>query len=174
MAAVVRPAGAGDAAALARIGERTFRETFLEDFAIPYPAADLAAWLPTVYGEAAMAARLADPAFRLWLAEDAGRPVGYAAAGPCHLPHPQADAAEGQLYQLYVGREAQGTGLGARLFDLAAGWLEAVHGPRLWLGVWSGNLKAQAFYRRRGFVPVGGYRFPVGAWRDDEFVYRRG
>ncbi len=174
MAAAIRIAAAGDAAALAEIGERTFRETFLEDHAIPYPPADLAAWLPQVYSEAAMARRLADPAWRLWLAEDAGEAVGYASAGPCRLPHEDASAADGQLHQLYVARAAQGTGLGARLFDIAVGWLEARDGPRVWLGVWSGNAKAQGFYHRRGFANVGGYQFPVGEWRDDEFIFRKG
>lgn len=174
MVAMIRVAEAGDAALLAAVGERTFRQTFLEEFAIPYPAADLAAWLPQVYSEAAMARRLADPAFGVWIAEDGGAAVGYASAGPCHLPHDEATPADGELYQLYVDRSTQGSGLGARLFDTATGWLEERYGPRVWLGVWSGNVKAQAFYRRRGFEKVGGYQFPVGEWRDDEFIFRRG
>lgn len=171
----IRLAVAGDAAALTRLGERTFRETFLEGFAVPYPAVDLSVWLPQAYNDAKFAHRIASPDHGVWIAEDrAGAAIGYATAGPCGLPHPEARDGEGELYQLYVTREGQGTGLGARLFDVATGWLEQRFGPRLWLGVWSGNLKAQAFYRKRGFDKVGDYLFPVGAWRDEEFIFRRG
>ena len=43
----------------------------------------------------------------------------------------------------------------------------------IWLGVWSGNDKAQAFYAKRGFAKVGEYRFRVGETLDHEFIMRR-
>lgn len=175
MTITIRPAVTGDAATLSTIGEATFIETFGPDgFAIPYPAAELAAWLPEAYGAAKFAGRIASADHGVWIAEDAaGHAIGYATAGPCGLPHPEAGDG-GELYQLYVTRAGQGTGTGARLFDIATGWLEAQGHRQLWLGVWSGNLKAQAFYRRRGFDKVGDYLFPVGAWRDEEYIFRRG
>jgi ribosomal protein S18 acetylase RimI-like enzyme len=176
MTITIREAIAADAPLLSALGEQTFRETFLEDgFAIPYPAADLSAWLPGAYGVAKFAGRIDSPAYGVWIAEDAqGAAIGYATAGACGLPHPESSEDDGELYQLYVARAGQGTGTGARLFDTAIGWLEAQGNDRLWLGVWSGNVKAQEFYRRRGFEKVGEYQFPVGNWRDDEFIFRRG
>ena len=44
----------------------------------------------------------------------------------------------------------------------------------LWIGVWSGNAKAQRLYAAHGFEKVGEYDYPVGAWRDREFILRRG
>ena len=41
-------------------------------------------------------------------------------------------------------------------------------------GVWSGNLKAQKLYQAHGFEKAGEYEYPVGAWRDHEFILRRG
>jgi RimJ/RimL family protein N-acetyltransferase len=46
-------------------------------------------------------------------------------------------------------------------------------GP-VWLGVWSGNDRAQAVYARRGFRKVGEYGFPVGDWTDHEYILRKG
>lgn len=46
-------------------------------------------------------------------------------------------------------------------------------GP-LWVGVWSGNLKAQKLYAAHGFEKAGEYQYPVGRWLDDEFILRRG
>ena len=46
-------------------------------------------------------------------------------------------------------------------------------GP-LWIGVWSGNDKAQRLYAAYGFEKAGEYDYPIGAWRDHEFILRRG
>ena len=78
------------------------------------------------------------------------------------------------LYQLYVRNCAQGLGLGRALLDVALDHL-ATHRPGpVWLGVWSGNLKAQSVYEKRGFAKVGEYRFAVGSWFDEEFIFRKG
>lgn len=169
----IRLAGADDVADLARLKLETFRETFLEGFGIPYPPADLAAFEAQSYGPPAIAAELADPALTTWIAERDGALVGYAKVGPCHLPHPDARPAHGELYQLYLKGSAQGLGLGRMLLDRAIQHLAATRPGPIWLGVWSGNLKAQAIYAARGFAKVGEYRFPVGDWYDDEFIFRR-
>lgn len=176
MFASIREAVPADAPALSRLGEATFRETFMEGgFGIPYPPEDLAVWLPEAYAEKKFIRRMESPVCNVWIAEaeTTGEPVGYATVGPCGLPHGQAKTSDGELYQLYVARKAQGFGLGATLFDAAMGWLEREGRRRIWLGVWSGNFKAQLFYSSRGFTKVGDYQFPVGNWRDDEFIFRR-
>lgn len=168
----LRSARVDDAVALATLKRDTFRETFLEEgFAIPYPAPDLAIFEQASYAPEVVARDLADPAKATWVAERDGRFVGYAHVGPCKLPHPDVKPSDGELYQLYVLRGAQGLRLGAELLTLALGHLSG-RGP-VWLGVWSGNQKAQAFYAARGFVEVGQYRFPVGTWFDEELIFRR-
>ena len=170
----IRLASADDVADLARLKLETFRETFLEGFGIPYPPADLAIFEAKAYGPAAIAAELADPALTTWVAEQDGALVGYVKVGPCHLPHPEAQPAHGELYQLYLRGSAQGLGLGRMLLDRAIEHLAATRPGPIWLGVWSGNLKAQAIYAARGFEKVGEYRFAVGDWYDEEFILRRG
>ena len=169
----IRRAELADAEALAALGRETFRETFVEGFAIPYPPDDLAQFEAHSYSASFEARRLSDPAHAVWVADRGGRLLAYAAAGPAKLPHPEASSADGELHALYVRREAQGLGLGRELLETALAWLEQ-DGPRpLWLGVWSGNTKAQGFYARYGFAKAGEYEFPVGAWRDHEFIFRR-
>ncbi|KKC27048.1 acetyltransferase [Sphingomonas sp. SRS2] len=171
----IRLAHVEEASALAALKLDTFRQTFLDEgFGIPYPPADLAAFEADSYSAAAIAAELADPERRSWVAEDwDGRLLGYAQVGPCKLPHPEAGPAQGELYQLYILREAQGQKLGKQLLDVTLDYLaEARPGP-VWLGVWSGNDKAQAVYAARGFERVGDYRFKVGSWYDEEHIYRK-
>jgi ribosomal protein S18 acetylase RimI-like enzyme len=164
----IRLAGAGDAETLAALSAATYADAFGHI----YPPEDLAVFLAEWHCAARYAAWAADPAFRLWLAEADGVAVGYALAGPCHLPHPEVTPACGELWRLYVHRAMQGSGLGTRLLDLALAWLERP-GRRLWLGVWSENFGAQRLYARYGFSQVGEYRFPVGRTLDRDLIFAR-
>ena len=166
----IRRAGPADAEALAAIGRATFAETF----AHLYPPEDLAAFLADAHGLERARADLADPAKAVWLVESDGEVVGYALAGPCHLPHPEVTPACGELERIYVRATHQGGGAGARLLGEALAWLEKDGPRRLWIGVWSENFGAQRLYARHGFEKVGTYEFVVGQTRDHEFILRRG
>ena len=170
----IRPARLDDATALARVGRQTFVETFVEGFAIPYPAHDLEPYLAQEFAVETTLSRLGDPAMAWWVAERDGEILAFANTGPNGLPHPDARPGQVELRRLYVSKPAQGSGLGARLLEVALDWMEANSDGPLWIGVWSGNLKAQKLYRAYGFEKVGEYQYPVGAWRDDEFILRRG
>ncbi|MET0374825.1 MAG: GNAT family N-acetyltransferase [Rhizorhabdus sp.] len=171
----IRFAHAEDASALAALKLETFRQTFLDGgFGIPYPPADLAAFEAESYAPGRVAAELRDPERRSWVAEDRdGRLLGYAQVGPCKLPHPEAGGEQGELYQLYILRQAQGQKLGKQLLDVALAYLTDSRPGPVWLGVWSGNEKAQAVYAARGFERVGDYRFKVGSWYDEEYIFRK-
>ena len=108
------------------------------------------------------------------MAEREGELLAFANAGPNTLPHPDARPTQMELRRLYVSRAAQGLGLGTRLLTLSLDWMEAHTDGPLWIGVWSGNLKAQKLYAAHGFEKVGEYQYPVGRWLDDEFILRRG
>lgn len=94
----------------------------------------------------------------VWVAEDeAGQCVGMATAGRARQDrarqHPprrrRPDLPETELTTLYVLAGVYGTGLADQLMDRAVGDRPA----HLW--VLAENPRAQAFYRRHGFVPEG-------------------
>ena len=171
---ILRRARTDDVTALAALKLACFREAFLEDFAIPDPPADLAIFELGCYGEAKVAQELADPMHASWVYEAAdGSLLAYAHAGPCKMPHPDATPQSGELYQLYVRRAAQGMGLGRQLLSASLDWLAEHFSNGLWIGVWSGNARAQAIYAAAGFRKVGDYTFYVGNHRDAEFILRR-
>ena len=172
---LIRPPRPEDAAALGTLGRQTFIDTFVaqDGFAIPYPVDDLEAFLDASFSSEATARKLAEPRAAWWVAERDGELLAFANAGPNGLPHPDAAPGNMELRRLYVGKSAQGLGLGTELLKLSLDWMEAnTEGP-LWIGVWSGNLKAQKLYKAYGFEKVGEYQYPVGAWRDHEFILRR-
>ena len=169
---LLRTAVPADAAALAALKLTTFRETFLDDFAIPYPPADLAVFETDSYGLPKVTAELADPAHATWVVEAGGQLIAYAHVGPCKLPHADVQPGDLELYQIYLSRSAQGSGLGKRLLTTAMDYI-AARSPRIWLGVWSGNARALAFYGAQRFEIVGEYKFRVGTWLDDERIMCR-
>lgn len=171
---VIRPARLADAAALAVLGRQTFVDTFVEGFSIPYPADDLAAFLDKSFSVETISSKLVEPGTAWWVAERDGAILGFANTGPNTLPHPDAQPSHAELRRLYIGRYAQGLGLGTKLLKLALDWMEAHTDGPLWIGVWSGNEKAQKLYAAYGFEKAGEYDHPVGAWNDREFILRRG
>lgn len=170
----IRPAVLADAAALAVLGRRTFIDTFVDGFAIPYPAADLAAFLDASFSTQTLTAKLQEPGAAWWVAERDGELLAFANTGPNTLPHPEARPSHAELRRLYVSKSAQGLGLGTKLLALALDWMQANTDGPMWIGVWSANLKAQKLYEAYGFQKAGEYEYPVGTWRDHEFILRRG
>jgi GNAT superfamily N-acetyltransferase len=165
----IRQAEPNDASRLAELGVRTFTDTFGH----LYPPEDLASYLASAYAVERVAADLRDARKRMWVAEHDGVPVGFALAGPCHLPHAEVTARCGELERVYLLRSAQGSGLGTKLLASAFEWLLA-DGPRdLWISVYSENHGAQRLYARHGFEVVGEYRFRVGRCEDRELMLRR-
>lgn len=95
------------------------------------------------------------PRAGFWLARDAqGEVLGVVSSGlgqqdwevQLQAPPPPVPY---QLNHLYTRRATHGTGLGARLLDVALGSREA------YLWILDGNPRADRFYRRHGFAPDG-------------------
>lgn len=166
----IRRAQAADAQTVAALGAGTFATTFGH----LYPPSDLADFLATTHNLNKIAAELADTAVAVWLAEADGEAVGYAVAGPCALPHAEVTPASGELKRIYLLKAWQGGDTGGRLIAAALDWLQAENRHPLWIGVWSRNARALAFYERRGFERVGTYQFRVGQTLDHELILRRG
>lgn len=87
---VIRPARPEDAVALGALGRQTFIDTFVEGFGIPYPPADLNAFLDASFDLEPTLKKLAEPDCAWWVADRDGELLAFANAGPNGLPHPEA------------------------------------------------------------------------------------
>jgi GNAT superfamily N-acetyltransferase len=145
------PAGPGDAAALARVHVRSWRETY----AGLLPGAFLAQMNAGVYARRWRRQLMsAEPPEVVLCAEGAGGLVGYCGAS--------VRDASAEVSTLYVIRPAQRRGVGKRLIS-SAGKVAAARGAtsmRLW--VLNGNAKAKSFYEHLG--GVAGEERTVGGW----------
>ena len=166
----VRPCVAGDAAALALVGQATF----LESYATDLPGADIVAHCAVEHSAARYAAWLDVPTYRLWLAEvaETGVVVGYAVLSLPDLPVPLTPS-DLELKRIYLLSRFQGGGIGARLMAAAVAGARAAGAGRLLLGVYGGNAAAMAFYARQGFAVAGERKFQVGANTYDDLVLAR-
>jgi ribosomal protein S18 acetylase RimI-like enzyme len=161
-----RDARPADAALVAGLFARSFCETF----AHLYKPEDLAAFLDKVNAEA-FVTELSDPSFDIRIAEADGTAVGFAKLGKASLPvDTPPDTLE--LWQIYVLKEWQGSGIGPALFDWAAGRARDRGAQHLQLTVYVDNHRAKAFYERRDLDEVGRYDFMVGNHADEDIIMR--
>jgi ribosomal protein S18 acetylase RimI-like enzyme len=166
----IQRAKAEEAEELSRFAEASFVHTFGHI----YDPADLAAFLADWNPPARIAAQIADPEWTIALIRgDDGAILGFAKLGPIDFPipegHPTGDATE--LHQLYVAPEAKGTGVAAALMDWGIAWARE-RASILYLSVFTENPRAQAFYRRYGFVDIGRNAFRVGNHIDEDRIWR--
>ncbi|MFG1739486.1 GNAT family N-acetyltransferase [Micromonospora chalcea] len=143
----VRSARAEDAAGMARVHVRCWQETYrglMPDAVLDDPGL-------LAFRERFWTAALTDERYRenrAAVAERAGELVGIAMSGPPL----DAEAAwwARQLYVLYVHAADHGTGAGPALLRAV---LDPAEPAALWVA--DPNPRAQAFYRRHGFVADG-------------------
>jgi len=155
---VIRPATAADVPLLCHLGAATFRETYAP-ISDPAEVDDYAA---THFTPELVAAWLARPDARTLLALSGGSPAGYAHVQRAPVPACVADRQAVELRRLYLLASAQGAGVGSALIAAAFDAIVALGGHSVWLGAYDRNVKALAFYARRGFVQVGTHDFEFG------------
>jgi ribosomal protein S18 acetylase RimI-like enzyme len=177
---VLRRADIIDINALSQLRQKTFRETFIEDFSIPFPKKELDSFIHSSTSPESFAKKIDDPKRAIWVIEEKinGELIAFTTAGPCdtdHIPHPDVCSnKDGAIDQFYVQRNRQSHGFGQQLMNIVLSWLEEQYPARpIWLTVWSGNFKAQKFYTHYGFNRVGEFDYSVGELKTCEFIMKR-
>jgi GNAT superfamily N-acetyltransferase len=159
----IRPAGPGDARAIAVVHVRTWQAAYRHVF----PAAALDVISPddrTATWERACA----DERQRVFVAERDEQTVGFVSVGPSR----DADAA-GELYAIYVLHDEWGRGAGQLLMDAALGALREAGYPDAILWVLEDNPRTRRFYERTGWTLDGSRK--TESWlgvEADEVRYR--
>ena len=155
---LIVPAGPGDAAALAEVHVRSWRETYpgllpdhrLRRLSVPTHAIRFRRQLSLARaGDVVLVAEGPDGL--------AAYCNGAAAVGG-------GSGGEAEIHTLYVLKFAQGRGLGRRLFTTTARVLRTQGSRSLRVWVLTNNARARAFYAHIGGDPVA--ERPVGGWGD--------
>ena len=155
---LIRPATLDDIDVLCRLGATTFRETYR---AISDPR-EVDEYADENFTADKVEAWFLRPCARTLLAFVGAAPVGYAHVRNARVPACVADRKAVELSRLYLLASAQGGGVGSALIAAALDAAVAMGGKTVWLGAYDRNVKALAFYARRGFVQVGTHEFEFG------------
>lgn len=152
---LIRRAGPGDAGAIGAIYDEAIA-TGVATFAIgPHDQAERTAWL-AARGERAP----------VWVLDDAGDVIGWAALAPFSHREWYDGVAE---YTVYISATAQGTGAGGHMLDHLIGTAPGLGYWKLVGMILEGNAAGLALARGRGFREVGTHHahgHVEGAWRD--------
>lgn len=162
----LRRATLDDAALLAELGTRTFRDTF----AASNTPEDMAAYLAASFSPEKQLAELSRPDTTFLIAEIEGQPAGYSQMRV--EPDPEGGT-QLELVRIYSTREWLGRGVGAALMQAFVDAGNAGGHRRLVLAVWEHNPRAIAFYRKWGFETVGTVPFVLGSDEQTDLVMER-
>ena len=165
----IRPAAPADAAALADLAERTFRDTFA---AVNTPA-DVAAHIAASYSPAMQLAEIESPQIRTMLVENDDGAIGYAQLRRRHTPECVTTDGAIELWHLYIDRAWLGHGVAQRLMEAVLAEAAKLDMQTIWLGVWERNPRAIAFYRKCGFHEVGAHVFHLGSDAQTDLIMVR-
>jgi len=161
----IRIATPADAATLAAISLKTFADTFS-----PYnTAADMDAYTSVAFGEEKQRREIETEGVVTLLVEEDDETIAYA-----QLRHTSgAPHGDLEIARFYVDHPHHGRGVAQKLMDAVEENARALGARRIWLGVWENNLRAIAFYRKRGFEQCGAQPFLLGSDLQTDWVMNR-
>ena len=170
---LVRPATTADAVMLHLMAAATF------PLAAPgTPPEDVKLFISENLGVGQFRQHLENPLRRLFVAEVAGTPAGYAminleaATDPEVLPLlARAPSIELSKFYLLIGRH--GTGLADELMNAVLEQARQTDAASVWLGVHDANDRPNSFYERHHFVPRGKKTFRVGNSDEIDLIRER-
>jgi diamine N-acetyltransferase len=154
----IRQATEADAASLAALAERTFRETFAQ----VNRAEDVDAHCRKSYGDSIQAAEIRDPGRTTLVCQVGNSLIAYGQLRWARAPSCVVATRPAEVQRLYVDAPWHGKGVAheimVSLLDIAvAGGADVA-----WLGVWEKNPRAISFYAKIGFAVVGDHVFVLG------------
>jgi GNAT superfamily N-acetyltransferase len=163
MVSLVRPAEVDDAAAIAGIHVATWRTAYLgmlpDDFLDSLDEAGYEdRWRRTI----------SERSNKVFVAESARGVIGFASGG---RERAGEDGYGGELYAIYVLREAQGRGHGRRLVQAVVGGLRELGLTDMIVWVLRENAIARKFYERLGGVYVRAQPITIGSALLQEVSY---
>jgi ribosomal protein S18 acetylase RimI-like enzyme len=156
----LRHARPADAGALAHLAEQTFRATFAPD----NRPEDMDHYCAEAFSTERQRREIQDPRIATLVVEDGGGAlIAYAQLREDGAPSCVDGDRAIELSRFYVDGAHHGRGLAQSLMEAVLAAARERGAARIWLGVWERNQRAQAFYRKTGFVDVGAHEFQLGA-----------
>jgi diamine N-acetyltransferase len=165
----IRKAEPNDASALARLAEKTFRDTFGADNS----AADMDQHVLESYSATIQAREILDPNTDTFVCEVENELIAYAQLSWLPAPHYVTAQHPVEIRRFYVNSVWHGKGIAGALMDRVLEHVAVKNADQIWLGVWEHNPKAQRFYQKMGFLEVGEHVFQLGSDPQRDLILSR-
>lgn len=166
---IIQLAEPSDAASLAKLSEKTFRDAFA-----PFiKREDFESYVDRSFNENQIKSELLDSAATFFIAKIKDNWVGYAKLyqGPapdCVKPLPAIE-----LARLYCMQQYLGYGIGATLLEAGISYARSKAFKSIWLGSWQENHRGNAFYTKMQFEVLGTKTFAIGSDIQKDYIFAR-
>ncbi len=155
----IRKAEPNDASALARLAEKTFRDTFAAD----NNAADMDQHCADTYSTKIQTREILDPNIDTFVCEFENQLIAYAQLSWLQAPSYVTAQRPVEIRRFYVDSPWHGQGIAQTMMNKLLEHVASKNADQIWLGVWEHNPKAQRFYQKMGFLEVGDHVFQLGS-----------
>lgn len=158
-----------DAAMVADLARRTFYETF----APSNTEENMRIYLEEQFPRERQMEQVGTPGSTFILAMLGDEAVGFASLRESEPPQGLKGERAIEIGQLYSDKRYIGKGVGAALMQACIDLARQRSKEWIWLGVWSQNHRAKAFYSKWGFERFGEYLFILGLDAQTDWWMRR-
>lgn len=166
---IIRPVLAHEGNLLSELGSRAFYQAFARD----NTPENMAAYLAGAFSPDKQAQELTRPGSKFLILEIDGTPAGYAHLQDSPAPECITGNHPVELVRFYLLDGWKGKGIGSRLMQACIDEARGRGADVIWLGVWSENARAIAFYKKCGYSIIGTHSFQLGDELQEDFIMRR-
>jgi diamine N-acetyltransferase len=165
----IRKTEPNDATALAKLAEKTFRDTFASDNS----ASDMDQHCIETYSAKIQTREILDPNIDTFVCESENELIAYTQLGWLQAPSDLSAQNPVEIRRFYVDLPWHGKGIAKALMAQVLEHVESKHADQIWLGVWEHNPRAQRFYQKMGFLEVGEHVFQLGNDPQRDLIFSR-
>lgn len=138
------------------------RQTFYESFSAQNSEDDMQKYLDENFSSKKMLTELNEPSSLFYFARKQEKVIGYLKLNFGQAQTEIQDSDSVEIERIYVLREFQRMGIGARLLDKAIEIAKSKNALYIWLGVWEENYNSILFYEKNGFTEFDKHIFRLG------------
>jgi diamine N-acetyltransferase len=166
---IIRRSIQDDAASLAGLAERTFRETFAAD----NNAQDMDQHCNQAYGLEIQTLEILDPHIDTFVCEQDKELIAYAQLHWQEAPSCVKAIKPVEIRRFYLDSAWHGQGIANALMTHLLEFASSKNADQVWLGVWEHNPRAKRFYQKMGFLEVGDHVFQLGSDPQRDLILSR-
>ena len=158
-----------NAAFLAKLAEKTFRDSFAQFI----NKEDFESYVARSFNENQIKSELRDSASTFFIANLRDKWVGYAKLHQSLPPDCIKQLPAIELARLYAMQQYLGHGIGAALMEACISYARSKAFKSIWLGSWKENHRGNAFYKKMQFEVLGNKTFALGSDMQEDYVFAR-